>query len=267
MKLQNPQLRRAVAGEYALGTLAGRARRRFDRLLRNDEALQHEVAIWEQQLAGLQVPSPRIRPRPQVWVQIARAIAPTPYAIAPAPAPTATTPPSAAPAPAASTIRSTTVVGAPPAANQSRFWRNWAGLATAAVLALVVALVARAPQTVTPPPVAQQASPSYVALLQMPNSTMHWTVNVAPKEGRITLAANGEAPPLDGKSLELWWLGANGKPVAIGLLPTHGNGTMPMPAGASGTPKLAVSVEPAGGSPTGQPTGPVVIVADVVESA
>jgi anti-sigma-K factor RskA len=260
MKYQDPQLRRALAAEYALGTLTGRSRRRFQKLLEKDPGLQKEVGFWEQRLRSLSPALPAIKPRPQVWVRIAQAIG------QPAPVATAVTAPSGV----TSVARETRII-APPPANQSRFWQAWAGLATAAALVLAIGLYTRQPPPAPAPvAVAQNAAPTYVALLQMPNSTMHWAVSIAPKQGRIAVAANGEVPALNGKSVELWVISDKNGPVPIGVLPTHGNGSMPMPAEAldnNGTMKLAVSVEPAGGSPTGKPTGPIVIVTEAVQSA
>ncbi|TFH76512.1 MULTISPECIES: anti-sigma factor domain-containing protein [Pseudomonas] len=63
------------------------------------------------------------------------------------------------------------------------------------------------------------------------------------------------------RSLELWAIPADGKPISLGVIPAGGKGKVEL----SDTQKaligkpiaLAVSLEPKGGSPTGQPTGPV----------
>lgn len=63
------------------------------------------------------------------------------------------------------------------------------------------------------------------------------------------------------RSLELWAIGTDGKPVSLGLVPEGGKGRIALdPAQRtllSGSVVLAISLEPRGGSPTGQPTGPV----------
>ncbi|MEB0048615.1 MULTISPECIES: anti-sigma factor domain-containing protein [unclassified Pseudomonas] len=64
-----------------------------------------------------------------------------------------------------------------------------------------------------------------------------------------------------GRSLELWAIPADGKPISLGVIPAGGTGKVEL----SDAQKvlidkpvtLAISLEPKGGSPTGQPTGPV----------
>ncbi len=62
-------------------------------------------------------------------------------------------------------------------------------------------------------------------------------------------------------SLELWAIPAEGKPVSLGVIPAGGKGRVALSEeqhALLGKPiALAVSLEPEGGSPTGQPTGPV----------
>jgi anti-sigma-K factor RskA len=64
-----------------------------------------------------------------------------------------------------------------------------------------------------------------------------------------------------GRSLELWAIPADGKPISLGVIPAGGKGRVELSDAQKaliGKPiALAVSLEPKGGSPTGQPTGPV----------
>ena len=63
------------------------------------------------------------------------------------------------------------------------------------------------------------------------------------------------------RALELWAIPAGGKPVSLGLVPAAGKGRIQLSqeqqALLTAPLTLAVSLEPQGGSPTGQPTGPV----------
>ena len=64
-----------------------------------------------------------------------------------------------------------------------------------------------------------------------------------------------------GRSLQLWAIPVEGKPVSLGLIPRDGDGRIVLSQSQQQLIKvpvvLAVSLEPQGGSPTGQPTGPV----------
>jgi anti-sigma-K factor RskA len=56
-----------LAREYALGTLAGPARRRFERLLRQAPAAMRAVGAWQERLGGLAGAVPPVQPRESVW--------------------------------------------------------------------------------------------------------------------------------------------------------------------------------------------------------
>jgi len=61
--------------------------------------------------------------------------------------------------------------------------------------------------------------------------------------------------------LELWLLPTGAAPRSLGVIPATGVGRVPLSTPSeialAQIPALAVSLEPAGGSPTGAPTGPV----------
>jgi anti-sigma-K factor RskA len=56
-----------LAREYALGTLAGPARRRFERVLRNAPAAMRAVGAWQERLGGLAGAVPPMQPGESVW--------------------------------------------------------------------------------------------------------------------------------------------------------------------------------------------------------
>ena len=256
MKYQNAKLRNLLSAEYVLGTLQGRARRRFERLLRSDAALVGEVRYWEARLASFALKIAPVDPPETVWIGLQRRIE------------QGNTVPLRKPAAIPPSTAKSTASGGPPV------WRILAGLATAAAVVVVVLLnqpktPEGVPVAVAPAPaVTAPAAASYVALLKMPDADMQWTVSLTPARGHMTVAALGTAPGLGDRSPELWWLSPNG-PVAIGVLPTSGNGAMDLPPALANASelKLAISLEPHGGSPTGQPTGPVVASAIAVHTA
>src|SRR6267143_432146 len=62
-----PERLERLAREYALGTLAGPARRRFERLLRQAPAALRAVGAWQERLGGLAGAVPAMRPSESVW--------------------------------------------------------------------------------------------------------------------------------------------------------------------------------------------------------
>jgi anti-sigma-K factor RskA len=60
--------------------------------------------------------------------------------------------------------------------------------------------------------------------------------------------------------LELWAVPAQGAPRSLGLIQANATTTLIRSQLLANTAAFAVSVEPAGGSPTGAPTGPIVSV-------
>lgn len=56
-----------LAREYALGTLVGPARRRFERVLQQSPAATLAVGVWQERLAPLAHSVPALQPRPAVW--------------------------------------------------------------------------------------------------------------------------------------------------------------------------------------------------------
>lgn len=65
--LQPPERLDRLAREYALGTLTGGARRRFERALRQSPAVERAVAAWQERYAVLANGLPPMAPRAVVW--------------------------------------------------------------------------------------------------------------------------------------------------------------------------------------------------------
>jgi anti-sigma-K factor RskA len=126
--------------------------------------------------------------------------------------------------------------------------------AVAAMLAfLLVPRIAHTPTTPAPHAVV-------VASLTTTDKSASLPAVIDLSTGEARVAAAALAP--SGKSAELWMIGSDGVPKSMGVLADAGPSRMILPAKelalVTAGVKLAVSIEPVGGSPTGKPTGPIV---------
>ena len=76
MNYNHPELLDRLAAKFALGTLGGHARRRFERLLRELPAARSAVLAWDERLAGLATSVPQVAPPDRVWAAIDEHTAP-----------------------------------------------------------------------------------------------------------------------------------------------------------------------------------------------
>jgi anti-sigma-K factor RskA len=202
MKYQNPQLRQSLAAEYVLGTLRGRARTRFTRLLAGDSALRGEVRFWEQRLGTLGLRLKPLAPRPVVWAAIDYA------------------------------INASKVTALPPAPGRINLWRVWAVAASLATVGLgfeLWQLMSQGPQIVEVPRIVQVAQPTpYVAMLA-PGGDTRYVLSLAPHTGMIKAVVTGAQSPVDygSRCLELWVLDDSGTPHSLGVLPESGEAQWP----------------------------------------
>ncbi|MBA4177870.1 MAG: hypothetical protein C0505_15140 [Leptothrix sp. (in: Bacteria)] len=67
MNLLRPERLQALAREYALGSMQGGARRRFERLLHENASARREVVAWQERFATLAEAVPPMTPRERVW--------------------------------------------------------------------------------------------------------------------------------------------------------------------------------------------------------
>lgn len=145
-----------------------------------------------------------------------------------------------------------------PAAARSGLWGSlafWRGLAfaTLGLVALISALTRYVPP-------AQEPS-MMVASLADKGTDVVYVVVYDSGHDRVSLShVSGERAA--GRDFELWMIDGQNAPVSMGVIPVGGAIEMPveddMGDKLGDGSMLAVSLEPAGGSPTGQPTGPVV---------
>jgi anti-sigma-K factor RskA len=135
-------------------------------------------------------------------------------------------------------------IGAPAANENRRLVWPAVALASMAIAAGLAAFIVLRP---VPPPV--------VAVLLPASGGVPVLVAVAEPSGRTLVRATSAIPVQSGRDLELWAMKAGAtRPESLGIIPPSGRET---PANLAPGTMLLVSLEPKGGSPTGQPTGPV----------
>lgn len=226
MNYQHPQLIEELAAQYVLGTLRGRARRRFERLCARNANALHAVRRWEDRLVDLLAGVVPVAPSAVVWDQIRfrvrrdRALRPK---------------------------RVFATFG------------NWRFALAAGIAALAIAFGL---WTGFGPGSTQQIATIWN------HQQLMWSIEAT--RGRGELHVNtGDNLMLDpARAYELWALpGVDAAPVSLGLMPKSGKWTLQLNdaqrLALSRSKRIAISLEPPGGSPTGAPTGPVLFVADV----
>jgi anti-sigma-K factor RskA len=236
MNYNRPELLDRLAAEYVLGLLRYRARARFQRLCAELPAALSARQRWEERLLPLSLALAPVAPDVNRWPQIERVIA------------------------------ALNGGGAVPRAARRSAARRWWPVAVAASLIGVALLVGR---------LTYWSEPTWqpIAVLAPANAAPLWRLERSADGAQINIRAVGPITLSAAKSYELWILpsGGGGNPVSLGLMPRQGNLerrlTPAQRALLAAARQVAVSVEPAGGSPTGQPTGPVVIVASVMRAS
>ena len=228
----NSELRDALAAEYVLGTQSGRVRARLKRLIEKDAELAERVAWWEEHLEDLADSVSPVPAPPWVWRRIDEALN-------------------------------------PPRKERDSWWGNvlvwrWS-TALAGALALILVL--------TPPPEPRPdiitPEGGVVLVLTDEESRTAWLVS------RKSASDPIKAQPLNlpvltaEQAYELWLLPPEAAPMSVGLLNDEQTTELSLDEQLSLLVQpglgMAVSLEPAGGSPTGAPTGPIVFTGSIRE--
>lgn len=223
MKLRgNEALREHLASAYVLGTLKGGARRRFEGLMHDDAALRRTTHEWNERLGAMaEFVTPR-QPGAQVWNAIERRL-------------------DLRPAGRLASWRDRSLA----------FWRTLA-LASSAVAALLLINVTSY----------RDDAPAVTDVATLTDAQAQTALVVTADRERKLLRVRvlAGAPLTQQQVLQLWAVSRAGQPRSLGLLARDRELTLPMPAGAIGddVAMLAVSLEPAGGSPDPKgPSGPI----------
>ncbi len=228
--MRSPELADRVAAAYALGTLRGAARRRFETLARQNPALRAAALLWQERLSAMTELQTGEAPSPNVWKRIAIQLRQEADAQAQG-------------------------ARARPAA-RTGFWRAAAlagGLASVLAFVLAAYTGAQLSQLSATPEI------RYVAMLEDDRSAPAMLVTFDARHGTLTLKRLGSFQEGQDRSLQLWALPAGAAPQSLGVVD---RGTVVRLTAGEGqvrqVPALAISLEPKGGAPAGSgPTGPV----------
>ncbi len=255
--IQNPALIEQLAASYALGTLRGGARRRFEALARGHAEVRAQALIWQGRLSSVAELQPQAAPSPAVWKRIENLINADKQAQA--------------------------MRAARSSAKQNTGWWSslnlWRGLSSMGVGVAAVALMvginlnninARLGGEVQDLTAKLSATPEiqYVAVLADDKAAASMLVTFDPKSQKLTLKRVGGFQEQADKSLQLWALPQAGGPRSLGVL--GGDAVVKLTAAGSdvNVPTLAISLEPKGGAPLGSgPSGPVLFKGTLIQTA
>ena len=225
MNYRDPQLQARLAADYVSGAMRGGARRRFEGLMMADAALRREVQEWQDDIFPLAWSLPPQMPPSRVWRAIRARVR-----------------------------------------GVSAFSWGWDGLYSWRLLsgALTVVLIAGA---IVLPRQMEQAMlrEQRMAVLHTEQARALIVVRVD-ADGILHARTLQDLNTIAGsRAFELWALRPNEKPRSLGMVATNGNTALARRGQLAGVDQLAITLEPPGGSPTGQATGPIVMTGKLLE--
>ncbi len=213
-----------LASEYALGVLESADMAIAEKRFENDPLFRREVEEWHNRLAPMLDEVTGVKPTAAVWGNIAKA----------------------------------TNIAATPVStglwHSLSFWRGFSILSGSLAAASIAALlVLPAGFLTTPTPL--------VAMLTPTGKAPAFMARFDPETRSLVIRAS-TVDAAETRVAELWLIPGDGIPRSLGLLDRDGRGNLklnkPNLSMFSDGGTLAISLEPAGGSPTGAPTGPVI---------
>lgn len=235
MTPSNPQAIELLAQRYVLGTMRGRARRRFAAYASAHFPVRRAVDDWQARLAPLAWSVPPVTPSDLVWQRVRAAL------------------------------------GHSGEIKAGRRASPWAALAAALGVIAVIAgggwwqAVNQPPVTVTETVVQRVPEQVTVALINDAAGEPLWFSSVREQAGELRVRVINPPEVRAGKDYQLWLLTEDGTPLSLGLLPVTGERQLPVSAAVlaalDSSEVVAVSLEPEGGSPEPVPTGPVLFTA------
>lgn len=224
--------------EYALGVLDTDSRRALEREAVRDAALRETLDAWVARLAPLSEGLPAVEPPARVWTRIQRDLG----------------------------FRAAGVPARAGWWNDLTLWR-WLGIgASAAALALFavnLTILHEAPQ-----PAAAVAQNGYiVATIARRDGVTYWTATVDLARAHVVLVPASNPKVAASRSTELWLVPPGAKAISLGVFSPDAPVSIQLPSQVISRmgerAAFAVSLEPQGGSPTGQPSGPILATGEL----
>ncbi|WP_425997642.1 anti-sigma factor [Caulobacter sp. DWR1-3-2b1] len=224
-----PEEERPLAGEYVLGVLDAAERVQVQARIAAEPGFARAVQWWENHLTPLAADIKGVEPSAGLWPRIANLIG---------------------------------EATKPSLWNNTRVWRGVSVGAVALAAASVAALV-MTPRAPPVPAVAPTPTPAAAEVALINDPTTSQTALVATLDhatNQLILTPVSMKMPSQ-RDAELWIIPEGQKPISLGVIPQDAPARIVVPAGLRGvgtyTATLAVTDEPLGGSPSGDPTGSV----------
>jgi anti-sigma-K factor RskA len=240
-----PDRLEALARDYALGTMTGAARRRFERVLRDHAAARGAVMQWSGRLAHLAHAVPARQPSDAVWRGLEQRLFPAPaHAAAKAP-----------------------------------WWKSWLptrqllGGALAGLLVAVV-LVRQQPEWAGLEAYRDDLPASYVGLLSATPGGPPAVLASSRRQGRqLTVKMLQPITVPEGRVAQLWALPKDGAPFPVAVVPAGVAQGKSVALALSDTseklfftvPRLGISLEAAPAKPGDAPSGDFVLAGPCVK--
>jgi anti-sigma-K factor RskA len=222
--------RETLAGEYVLGLFDGAEKEAFEKRMAGDAKLDAAVARWQARLAPIDATAPLIEPSTGLWLRIESGLV------------------------QASDRNQATAPQSVLGARLSQWWDSlWLlrGTAVAGITALAFGLVAALDRA--------RRQPVMVAVLLTETNLAAAVVNTC-ADGRVEFLPLQDIAVPQGRALEIWTLWDRAtRPRSVGLIDRARAVPLRLDNLPLGADQLfEITVEPAAGSPTGRPTGPIV---------
>lgn len=224
----------ALAGEYVLGLLDPGERRAVEQRASIDPLLGEMIRNWQRHFSGIDASAPPVIPSPGLWERIENDIR------------------------VEKQDRQAEEQGSSRAA-LTRFWNSlaiWRPLGIAGALASLVLAALLATRIVGGP-----AVPQLVAVLAAPDGRAAAVVN-AYADGTVQLVPLDAIAVPEGRVLEVWTLQTRERgPVSLARMDKARTIKLDLKGLSSAQVGhlFEITLEPHGGSPTGKPTGPVLM--------